>query len=222
MYRNLQIILIGLVFVLLTKPSEPITLSAVTPSSGSRAGGTMLTITGTGFSAASGTSTSPDDNNGNRVQLVDLSGDDNLTVACDVVDYLSAWDQIVCETSPLSSAPSGDLNMAVKVTVGGVHIAVGREEGTMFSFTERDTAVVLQVAPHSAVEGDIITLFSDTKGKLTPEIADSSGGGVNVTLVSSTAGKASSPMTCEVRLRGSFVGFTRLPVGFQQIPIIGT
>ena len=77
---------------------------------GGIAGGTTITLTGAGFSENGGSG-------GNRV-LIETSP----SAECDVIGYLSSYDQIVCITRPRPSSIDAKETIAtVKVIVGGVH-----------------------------------------------------------------------------------------------------
>jgi hypothetical protein len=96
-----------------------------------------------------------------------------------------------------------DEKFALKVTVDGVHIAVGESSsGTTFTYTNEATAAVMVTAPRAVTENDDVTVFADVKGFLSPARTDSSSGTVNITLMEHSEGLAggdkSSPMTCEL------------------------
>ena len=72
---------------LLWQYADALSITGVTPKEGSIAGGTRITITGTGFSDGGGT--------GNVVKILT-----SPVRYCNVLGYLSSYDQIVCLTQP--------------------------------------------------------------------------------------------------------------------------
>ena len=149
-------------------------LSEISPTAGGTAGGTLVTITGTGFS----TNTNTDANDsGNRVKIG--------TEYCDVRDYLSAWDQIVCETRA-----SSDGTKDITVTVDGVHIA----KGLKYTYDSTATAVVYTASPHVAADDDYLTVLANTKLAGGAEKSNA----VNISLTNTVTKTHSAPMMCEV------------------------
>ena len=70
--------------------------AVVSPSTGSLAGGTRITISGGGFSEDP--FNSPTDGTSSKGNIVLLERDASPSIACDTVDYSSNSEQIVCVT----------------------------------------------------------------------------------------------------------------------------
>ena len=80
----------ALLFLSVACKSSAIRITSIKPTEGGVAGGTRITITGAGFSEDGG-------GGGNRVSISIQAAS---SPSCDVIGYLSSYDQIVCITRP--------------------------------------------------------------------------------------------------------------------------
>ena len=130
------------------KPTMDVRVHTITPTFGSVAGGTLLTITGVGFSE--------DRFNGNN--QVDLAG-----VNCPVISFYSTPTRLVCRTPP---RPQGlpDNRAVVRVVVDNKRI--GLCASCSFEYSERRTPILLGVQPPVGAAGTPIRLLGRVFGSL--------------------------------------------------------
>ncbi|EDV22672.1 uncharacterized protein TRIADDRAFT_58466 [Trichoplax adhaerens] len=127
-------------------------INNITPTTGSTAGGTRVTIYGEEFSQDQFNYDVP-----SRGNIVYLSSDRNL-LRCDVITYLSNTKKIVCDTRP---SPSSEVYKLI-LFVDGVRISEnsGAYCGSQcnYQYSESVSPTITAILPKSGLPGTIITV----------------------------------------------------------------
>ena len=138
-------------------------VNSVSPMQGSIRGGTIITISGSGFS---------DVLTENRVRMGEQM--------CEVIG--SSYSTINCSTPDFGA--NGTVSMAISVTVAGTNASVSKRQvedfeadGFDFDFSLESTPMITSISPSSGQEGDSVTIsgssFINTPSDIIVTIGDS-------------------------------------------------
>ncbi|XP_022097673.1 fibrocystin-L-like isoform X1 [Acanthaster planci] len=131
---------------------------------GSTAGGTRITIFGTGFSPDPFSFGEGNEDKGNLVFLQNSF----FSIPCDVIPYLSNTEKIVCDTRSLKDEGT----FSVYVIVDGVPVEryCNKDPWCEFTYREANTPTISSVTPMSGLPGTKLTI----RGKIITDIYDPS------------------------------------------------
>ncbi|XP_038070546.1 fibrocystin-L-like isoform X1 [Patiria miniata] len=139
-------------------------VNSISPNAGSTAGGTRLTITGTGFSPDPFSFGDGNENKGNLVYLQNSF----FSVACDVLAYYSNKEKIVCDTRSLKEEGT----FSVFVIVDGVQVTryCNKDSWCEFKYRDDNTPDISSVTPGSGVPGTRVAI----RGRIVTDVYDPS------------------------------------------------
>ncbi|CAL1525942.1 unnamed protein product [Lymnaea stagnalis] len=164
-------------------------VSRITPSTGSQAGGTKITVTGAGFVG--------------DTETITVEAD---ILSCDVesVNYT----EIICETKCGSACNLGSHNVSVSVLIKGQPLpAVCEGDSCTFTSTEEKTATVTSISPNSVSEDSTTLTITGSKfGVLDASLKVKIGGRDCIV----TGEVTDTEFKCTVR---------RLPVGDNKVEV---